>query len=238
VWPPRRGTTARRLYFQAGGRLAFEAPATSGANAFDRYVSDPANPVPYRHRPIPATYSPQGSGWPAWLVEDQRFVDDRPDVLTWETEPLAEDVTIAGDIVARLFVSTTGTDGDWVVKLIDVYPEQYPKDGKLAGRQLMVANEVLRGRFRSSFEKPAPLTPGQVTPLTIDLHSQNYRFLKGHRIMVQVQSTWFPLIDRNPQTFVPNIFDAKAADYRPATIRVYRSPRWSSSVEVHVVGQD
>ena len=233
AWPPRQGTTERRLYFQPGGRLSFEAP--TGANAFDSYVSDPAHPVPYRHRPIPATYSPQGSGWPTWLVEDQRFVDDRPDVLTWQTEPLTEDVTIAGAITAKLFVATTGTDGDWIVKLIDVYPEQYPKDPKLAGWELMVANDVLRARFRSSFVTPAPLTPNQVTPLTIDLHSQDYRFLKGHRIMVQVQSSWFPLIDRNPQTFVPNIFEARASDYRPATVRVYRSARWPSSIEVQVV---
>ncbi|TLY52835.1 MAG: CocE/NonD family hydrolase [Gemmatimonadetes bacterium] len=233
AWPPRQGTAERRLYFQGGGRLSFEPP--TGANAFERYVSDPAHPVPYRHRPIPATYTPGGSGWPSWLVEDQRFVDDRPDVLTWETEPLTEDVPIAGDITAHLFVSTTGTDGDWIVKLIDVYPEDHPKDQKLAGWELMVANDVFRARFRNSFEKPAPLTPGQVTPLTIDLHSQDYRFLKGHRIMVQVQSTWFPLIDRNPQTFVPNIFEARGSDYRPATIRVYRSARWPSSVEVRVV---
>ena len=234
AWPP-RGTTAKRLYFQAGGRLSFEPPAAPGASAFDSYVSDPAHPVPYRHRPIPATYSPQPSGWTTWLVEDQRFVEDRPDVLAWQTEPLERDVTIAGDITARVFVSTTGTDGDWVVKLIDVYPDEPPTDWKLAGWQLMVANDVFRGRFRSSFEKPQPFTPNQVTPLTIDLHSQDYRFLKGHRIMVQLQSTWFPLIDRNPQTFVPNIFEARAADYRPATVRVYRSPRWPSSVEVHVV---
>ena len=233
AWPPRQGTTERRLYFQPGGRLSFDAPTR--ANAFDSYVSDPAHPVPYRHRPIPATYTPQGSGWPVWLVEDQRFVDDRPDVLTWQTEPLTEDVTIAGAITAKLFVATTGTDGDWIVKLIDVYPEDYPKDSKLAGWQLMVANDVFRARFRNSFEKPAPLTPGQVTPLTIDLHSQDYRFLKGHRIMVQVQSSWFPLIDRNPQTFVPNIFEARASDYRPATVRVYRSARWPSSIEVPVV---
>jgi len=233
AWPPRQGTTERRLYFQPGGRLSFEAP--TGANAFDSYVSDPAHPVPYRHRPIPATYTPQGSGWPTWLVEDQRFVDERPDVLTWQTEPLTEDVTIAGAITAKLFVATTGTDGDWIVKLIDVYPEQYPKDPKLAGWELMVANDVLRARFRSSFVTPAPLTPNQVTPLTIDLHSQDYRFLKGHRVMVQVQSSWFPLIDRNPQTFVPSIFEARASDYRPATVRVYRSARWPSSIEVQVV---
>ena len=162
-------------------------------------------------------------------------MDDRPDVLTWQTEPLTEDVTIAGAITAKLFVATTGTDGDWIVKLIDVYPEQYPKDPKLAGWELMVANDVVRARFRSSFVTPAPLTPNHVTPLTIDLHSQDYRFLKGHRIMVQVQSSWFPLIDRNPQTFVPNIFEARASDYRPATVRVYRSARWPSSIEVPVV---
>src|SRR5207237_170402 len=143
AWPP-RGTTAKRLYFQAGGRLSFEPPAAPGASAFDSYVSDPAHPVPYRHRPIPATYSPQPSGWTTWLVEDQRFVEDRPDVLTWETEPLERDVTIAGDITARVFVSTTGTDGDWVVKLIDVYPDEPPTDWKLAGWQLMVANDVFR----------------------------------------------------------------------------------------------
>ena len=168
-------------------------------------------------------------------MEDQRFVEDRSDVLTWQTDPLAQDVTIAGDITAHLFISTTGTDGDWVVKLIDVYPDEPPIDWKLAGWQLMVANDVFRGRFRSSFEKPQPFIPNQVTPLTIDLHSQDYRFLKGHRIMVQVQSTWFPLIDRNPQSFLPNIFEARASDYRPATVRVYRSARWPSSVEVHLV---
>ncbi len=234
-WPPRRRTTERSLYFHAGGRLSFEPPAGNGTAAFDGYVSDPAHPVPYRHRPIQPTYSPHGSDWYAWLVQDQRFVDDRADVLSWETEPLTDDVTIAGDITAKLFVSTTGTDGDWIVKLIDVYPEEYPKDWKLAGRLLMVANDVLRARFRNSFEKPEPLRPNQVTPITIDLHTQDYRFLKGHRMMVQVQSSWFPLIDRNPQTFVPNIFQARASDYRAATVRVYRSARWPSSVQVNVV---
>ncbi len=235
AWPPRRNTTEKRLYFQAGGRLSFQRPGGRGPDAFDSYVSDPAHPVPYRHRPIPPTYSPHGSDWPTWLVEDQRFVDDRPDVLTWESEPLTEDVTVAGDIVAHLFVSTSGTDGDWIVKLIDVYPEQYPQDWKLSGRELMVANDVFRGRFRKRFDKPEPFTPNQVTPLTIDLHTQDYRFLKGHRIMAQAQSTWFPLIDRNPQVFVPNIFEAKASDYRAATIRVYRSARWPSSVALPVV---
>jgi len=154
--------------------------------------------VPYRKRPIEPTYFPKGSGWYTWLLEDQRFVQGRPDVLSWETEPLAEDVVVAGEITAKLFASTTGRDADWVVKLIDVYPEKYDPDFKLGGYELMVANDVFRGRFYKSFEKPVPLVPNVVTPFTIDLHTQSYRFQKGHRIMVQVQSTWFPIIDRNP----------------------------------------
>jgi putative CocE/NonD family hydrolase len=199
-------------------------------------VSDPAHPVPYRHRPIQATYFPHGSNWYTWLLEDQRFVDDRDDVLSWETSPLQDDVTIAGDVIANLFVSTTGSDADFVVKLIDVYPEEYPADWSLSGWQLMVSNEVFRARYRDSFEKPKPLSPDQVTPLEIGLHTQNYTFRKGHRIMVQVQSSWFPIIDRNPQTFVPNIFEAKASDYRKATQSVYRSARYPSHVTVSVVG--
>jgi putative CocE/NonD family hydrolase len=178
---------------------------------------------------------PGGSGWTTWLVEDQRFVDDRPDVASWESEPLGADVTIAGKVVAHLFASTTGTDSDWIVKLIDVYPEEYPQDPKMAGYQLMISNEVLRGRYRTSVDRPAPIPAGSVVPYTIDLHTQSYRFNKGHRIMVQVQSTWFPLIDRNPQTFVPNIFTATASDYRAATQRVYRSARFPSHVTIDVV---
>jgi len=222
-WPPRRLTEDRGLYFREDGWLAFEAPAASDEGAFDSYVSDPARPVPYRPRPIEATYDSRGSGWGTWLVGDQRFAHLRPDVLSWETEPLAEDVTVTGRILARLFASTSGSDSDWIVKLIDVYPEDYPADPSMGGYQLMIASEVFRGRFRSSFEKPAALIPGEINEFTIDLHAADHRFLKGHKIMVQVQSTWFPLIDRNPQTFVENIFLAKAADYRAATQRVYRS---------------
>jgi putative CocE/NonD family hydrolase len=222
-WPPRNLTEDRGLYFQANGRLSFEAPVTEDDRAFDSYVSDPSRPVPYRPRPIEATYDPRGSGWRTWLVGDQRFVHLRPDVLSWETEPLAEDITVTGRIVARLFASTTGTDSDWIVKLIDVYPEDVPADPAMGGYQLMISNEVFRGRFRSSFEKPEALVPDRVTDFTIDLHGADHRFLAGHKIMVQVQSTWFPLIDRNPQTFVENIFLAKASDYRPATQRVFRS---------------
>jgi putative CocE/NonD family hydrolase len=233
-WPPRNMTEDRGLYFREGGRLSFEPPAGDDGQGFDSYVSDPARPVPYRPRPVEATYDPRGSGWSTWLVGDQRFVHLRPDVLCWETEPLAEDITVAGRIVARLFASTTGTDGDWIVKLIDVYPEDYPADPALGGYQLMIANEVFRGRFRSSFEKPEPLVPDRVTNFTIDLHGADHRFLKGHKIMVQVQSTWFPLIDRNPQTFVENIFLAKASDYRPATQRVFRTKEHPSHVVLPV----
>ncbi len=169
--------------------------------------------MPYRHRPVQPTYFAWGSGWSTWLVEDQRFVDGRPDVLSWETAPLEQDLSVAGKIEAHLFASTTGTDSDWIVKLIDVYPEKTPADWKLAGRQLMVANDVFRGRYRKSFERPEPVPPNEAIAYVIDLHTQNYCFRKGHRLMVQVQSTWFPIIDRNPQTFVPNIFEAKPEDF-------------------------
>ncbi len=235
LWPPKTGVATRELYMHADRELSFDAPAAqeSATRAYDAYVSDPANPVPYRHRPIGPTYP--GPGWPTWLVEDQRFVADRPDVFTWTTEPLAEDVSIAGDIVAHLFASTTGTDADWIVKLIDAYPERYPDDPAMNGYQLMIADEVFRARFRRSFERPEPIVANQVTPYTIDLHTNSHAFLKGHRIMVQVQSTWFPLIDRNPQTFVPNIFSARAADYRKATQRIFRSPKYPSHVTLPVV---
>jgi putative CocE/NonD family hydrolase len=222
-WPPRSLTEDRSLYFREDGKLSFDAPALDDRQAFDSYVSDPGRPVPYRPRPVEATYDPRGSGWSIWLVGDQRFAHLRPDVLSWETEPLAEDVTVTGRITARLFASTTGTDSDWIVKLIDVYPEDMATEPAMGGYQLMIANEVFRGRFRASFEKPEPLVPDRVTDFTIDLHTADHRFLKGHKIMVQVQSTWFPLIDRNPQTYVENIYLAKESDFRPATQRVFRS---------------
>jgi len=234
-WPPRLQTANRNLYFRSDGRLSFEAPTEAEDDAFDGYVSDPDHPVPYRQRPIEATYFPGGSGWPTWLLEDQRFVDDRPDVLSWESAPLEADLTIAGKVEARLFASSTGSDSDWIVKLIDVFPEKMPEDWKMSGYQLMVSNEVFRGRYRNGFERPEPVPPNEVIAYTIDLHSQNYCFPKGHRIMVQVQSTWFPLIDRNPQTYVPNIFEAKAADFRAATQRVWRSAKHPSHVAVPVV---
>jgi putative CocE/NonD family hydrolase len=198
-------------------------------------VSDPAHPVPYRQRPIQATYFPGGSKWSTWLVEDQRFVDDRADVLSYETAPLSSDVTIAGEITAHIFASTTGSDADWIVKLIDVYPEHYPTNWNLAGYQLMVSNEVFRGRYREGFETPKPIEPNTVLDYTWSLHTQNYTFKAGHRIMVQVQSTWFPIIDRNPQTFVPNIFLAADSAFKTATHRVYRMEPYASRVVLPVV---
>ncbi|HEX8999071.1 MAG TPA: CocE/NonD family hydrolase [Blastocatellia bacterium] len=236
-WPPRNLTTDRKLYFQANGKLSFDAP-TATVKAFDEYVSDPANPVPYRPRPIEATYNPPnlgGSGWGAWLVEDQRFVHGRPDVLSWETETLTEDVVITGKVLANLFASTSGSDSDWVVKLIDIYPEEYPKEPRMGGYQLMVANDVFRGRFRHSFERPQAVTPNKVETYKIDLHHMDHRFQKGHKIMVQVQSTWFPIIDRNPQKYVENIFKAKESDYIKATQRVFRSRTFPSHLLVPVM---
>lgn len=230
-WPPREGRR-RALYLQADGRLAFDAP--TAAAGFDAFVSDPAHPVPYRPRPIEVTYS-QGSRWGRWMTEDQRFVQGRPDVVTWQTEPLREDLTIAGPVLARLFAATTGSDADWVVKLIDVYPDTVPSRPQMGGYQLMVAGEILRGRYRRSFERPEAIAPNAVLEYRVDLHPQFYTFKPGHRLMVQIQSTWFPLYDRNPQTFVPNIFDAPASAYRAQTHRMYRTAAQASRVEVMVV---
>ena len=230
----------RNLYFRNNGRLSFDPPPRQGPREFDSYVSDPAHPVPYRPRPVEPTYNPAdlgGSRWSIWLLEDQRFVANRPDVLTWVTEPLKDDVVIAGDISAHLFASTSGTDSDWIVKLIDVYPEQYPKEPKMGGYQLMIEDEILRGRFRRSFEKPEPVAPNQVNEYSIDLRTNAHSFLKGHRIMVQVQSTWFPLYDRNPQKFVENIFLAKDKDFQATTQRIFRSNRFPSHVTISIVTQ-
>jgi putative CocE/NonD family hydrolase len=190
--------------------------------------------VPYRPRPIELTYS-RTSRWRRWETEDQRFVDGRPDVLTWQTPPLTEEITVAGNVVAHLFAATTGSDADWVVKLIDVYPDTVAGRPEAGGYQLMVTGEIMRGRYYKSRERPAAIVANQVTPFTVSLNQQSYTFKRGHRIMVQVQSTWFPLYDRNPQTFVPNIFKARAEDYRAQTHRVYRTVRYPSNVEIDVV---
>ncbi len=231
VWPPKRNVVGRKLYTRENGRLSFEKPNSNGAKDFDAYVSDPANPVPYRPRPIRL-----GAGWSTWLVEDQRFVDRRPDVLTWVTEPLQEDLTVSGRIVANLLASTSGTDSDWIVKLIDVYPERYEPDATMGGYQLMVAGDVFRGRYRTSFERPQAIPANAVLPYEIGFPANDHVFRKGHRIMVQVQSTWFPVIDLNPQRFVPNIFRAKASDFQKATQRIYRSGRYASHIALPVVG--
>jgi len=230
-WPP-ASAHARRLYFRADGGLSFD-PST-GVQGNDAFVSDPANPVPYRPRPVERTYSGT-SRWRRWETEDQRFVDGRTDVRTWQTPPLTADVTLAGNVVAHLFASTTGSDADWVVKLIDVYPDTIPDRPTMGGYELMVTGDIMRGRYRNSWEHPQALGPNQITPFTVDLHQQAYTFKKGHRIMVQVQSTWFPLYDRNPQTFVPNIFKAAPGDYRAATHRVYRTARYPSNVTIDVL---
>ena len=228
AWPPKQNVTARSLYFQEKGGLSFEAP--KGTSAFDSYVSDPANPVPYRQRPITLR-----AGWSTWQVNDQRFASDRPDVLSWETEVLTEDITVSGKIVANLFASTSGTDSDWIVKLIDVYPEGYTADPAMSGYELMIAGDVFRGRYRNSFEKPQPIPANVVQHYKIGFPANDHTFKKGHRIKVQVQSTWFPLIDRNPQKFVPNIYLANEGDFQKATQRVYRSGKQASFIALPVL---
>jgi len=231
-WPPKKAQQTK-MYLRADGRLSFDAAGSSGRGDFDSYISDPAHPVPYRQRPVEALGP--GTRWPFWLTEDQRFVHNRPDVLSWESETLQEDVIVSGAIVAHLFASTSGTDSDWIVKLIDVYPEIHPPQRSMGGYQLMVANEVFRGRFRNSFVKPEPLTPDKAHEYVIDLHSADHTFLKGHKIMVQVQSTWFPIIDRNPQKYVDNIFLAKESDFQPTTQRVYRSAQYPSHIVLPII---
>jgi putative CocE/NonD family hydrolase len=232
-WPPKKNVSAKRLYPHAGGVLSFDPPTERGEQ-FDAYVSDPANPVPYRARPILPSFTPP-STWSRWLMDDQRFLKGRSDVVSWQTPVLTEDVTIAGSIAAHLFAATTGSDADFIVKLIDVYPDDAAADSTLRGYQLMVANDVLRGRFRKSFDKPLAITPNRTEEFTVDLHTQSYRFLKGHRIMVQVQSSWFPLIDRNPQTFVPNIFAAPDSAFKAATHRIYRGEGKATYIELPVM---
>jgi len=216
TWPPKEATI-KKLYAGANNKCSFEKPTTT---SYVSYISDPAHPVPYRTLPIEATYGP-GSRWKPWQVEDQRFVYTRPDVVSFTSDSLQNDLTVTGKIMAHLFASTSGTDADWIVKLIDVYPAFDSKSLSMSGYQFPVAMEVFRGRFRKSFSNPTPLTPGKPEEYLIDLHDINHVFLKGHRIMIQVQSSWFPLIDRNPQKYVPNIFEAKDTDYIKAEQRIY-----------------
>jgi putative CocE/NonD family hydrolase len=223
---------SRHIYLLPDGGLDWRKPA--GADGHVEYVSDPARPVTYRQRPILAVSHPQ-STWRDWLVDDQRFAEARPDVVTFVSEVLTEDVRVAGQPIAKLFASTTGTDSDWIVKLIDVYPDEHAEAPELSGYQLAVSMDILRGRYRDDPAHPKPIPPNEVVAYEIRLPNVNHRFLKGHRIMVQVQSSWFPLYDRNPQTFVPNIFTAGKSDYVKATQRIYTSSRHPSSIELPVI---
>ena len=231
AWPPKQNVVGRPLYFREKRGLSFEQPMSKDASAFDSYISDPDNPVPYRQRPIQLK-----TGWTTWQVNDQRFAADRPDVLSWKTEVLTDDVIVSGKIIANLFASTSGTDSDWIVKLIDVYPENYAPDPTMAGYQLMIAGDVFRGRYHKSFEKPEPIPANSVLRYQIGFPANDHVFKKGHRIMIQVQSSWFPLIDRNPQRFVPNIFLATESDFREATQKIYRSGNQASHIALPVVG--
>jgi putative CocE/NonD family hydrolase len=232
-WPANGEAAPAKLHLQPGGGLAFPPPVANDAK-YAEFVSDPAKPVPYRVRPVLAMYNPESS-WNRWLVDDQRPFADRPDVLTFTSEPLTEPLTISGDVSATLFASTTGTDADWVVKLIDVFPPEVRANATLGGYQLMVSGDIMRGRYRESLESPKAIQPGEVAPYRVRMPVANHTFLPGHRIMVHVQSSWFPLYDRNPQTFVENIGKAKLTDYRAATHRIWFTPDQASFVELPVV---
>ena len=228
-WPPVH-KEIKQLFLHKDSLLAFDAPKTK-ADTFDSYISDPQKPVPYTME-ITTRWARN------YMTEDQRFAARRPDVLVYQTDVLEEDITLAGPLQANLFVSTTGTDSDWMVKLIDVYPNEMPVDSDEAGRgaqQMMVRGEVFRGRFRESYEKPKPFVPNEVTSVSFELQDVLHTFKRGHRIMIQIQSTWFPFVDRNPQKYVPNIFKAKERDFVTVTNRVYRSKDFPSHLEVGVL---
>jgi putative CocE/NonD family hydrolase len=233
TWPP-RNAKPRHLYFHPRGVLGDAAPpAAKDEDAHDEYVSDPAKPVPYINKTVIGMV-------PEYMTADQRFAAQRPDVIVYQTPELEEDVTIAGPIKAELFVSTTGTDADFVVKVIDVYPNDYPepkpntKELKLGGYQQLVRGDVMRGKFRDSFEKPKPFEPGKAAEVRFTLPDVYHTFRAGHRIMVQVQSSWFPLVDRNPQTFC-DIYAAKESAFKKATHRIYRTTDHPSRVTVQVL---
>jgi putative CocE/NonD family hydrolase len=228
AWPPKadgdNAVRATPLYLRAGLKLSFAAPKPGDA-AFEEYVSDPAKPVPFRARPIQPMGYEHGNTWSQWLVDDQREGSGRPDVLAFVSEPLTAPTKICGEPIANLVASTSGSDSDWVIKLIDVYPDEVAADEVMGGYQLMIAADIFRGRYRESFDKARPIAANTPLLYRFALPTANHVFLQGHRFMVQVQSSWFPLYDRNPQTFVPNIFWAKPEDYRKATQRIYHAPR-------------
>jgi hypothetical protein len=220
------------LYLAAGTKLSFDKPNKT-ASPFDEYVADPAKPVTYRPRPIRPTYTAD-STWRRWLVDDQRFASDRTDVLTYTSDALKAPLRIAGQSVAHLFASTTGTDGDWVVKLIDVYPDEVPGNADMGSYELPIAMDILRGRYRDDPANPSAIPAGKIVSYTLKLPHADHVFLPGHRIMVQVQSSWFPLYDRNPQTYVSNIFFAEPSDYVKATLRVFHKPDAASYIDLPV----
>lgn len=229
TWPPKQ-REMKKLFLRDDSGLAFDAPKKK-AETFDSYISDPNKPVPYT-KEISTRWTRN------YMVEDQRFAARRPDVLVYRTDVLDEDTTLAGPLQANLFVSTTGTDSDWIVKLIDVYPNEMPSGSSQADRgaqQMLVRAEVFRGRFRESYEKPKPFVSGQVTPVSYELQDVLHTFKRGHRIMIQIQSTWFPFVDRNPQKYVPNIYKADDDDFITVTNRVYRSKKYPSHIDVGVL---
>jgi hypothetical protein len=219
---------ATPLYLNGGLKASFDPPKSSSTN-YEEYVSDPSKPVPYRARPI------DGTSWSRWLVDDQREQSGRPDVLAFTSEVLRTPVKISGEPIVNLYASTSGTDSDWVVKVIDLYPDEVAGQPNMGGYQLAVSMDVFRGRYRESLEYPKPLAPDKPLLYRWALPTANHVFLPGHRIMVQIQSSWFPLYDRNPQKFVPNIFWAKPEDYRKATQRVFHTPGQASFIELPVV---
>jgi len=224
---------SRSLYMLPGGRLGFE-PSVAGAEQYDEYISDPAKPVPYRQRPNLSIDAPE-SGWGEWLVDDQRHAGSRTDVLVYQTDPLTEPLRLAGQPIAHLFASTSGSDSDWVVKIIDVWPDEVPERPALGGYQQMLSADIFRGRYRADFARPQPLASNQALSYTIPLPHASHTFRPGHRIMVQIQSSWFPLYDRNPQSFVPNIMYATPESYVKATQRIWRAPDRSSAIELPVM---
>jgi len=237
AWPAGAGGGAVKptpFYVAADGKAGFAAPRPGGA-AFAEYVSDPAKPVPFRSRPIlPPSYN-GNVAWRQWLVTDQREASGRPDVVSFTSDVLTAPVKIAGQPVVHLIASTSGTDSDWVVKVIDVYPDEVAGDPMMGGYQLMVSADIFRGRYREGFETARPIAADKPLPYRFELPTANHVFLPGHRIMIQIQSSWFPLYDRNPQSFVPNIFWAKPGDYRKATQRIYHAPDQASFIELPVV---
>ncbi|HET7712289.1 MAG TPA: CocE/NonD family hydrolase [Thermoanaerobaculia bacterium] len=232
-WPANGKVATTRLHLRSGGKLSFDPPAADGPH-YAEFVSDPAKPVPYRVRPVLAMYNSESS-WNRWLVDDQRPFSDRTDVLTFVSSPLSAPLTISGEVFATLFAATTGTDADWVVKLIDVFPPEVRSNPALGGYQLMVSGDIMRGRYRQNAETAAPIEPGTVAPYRVRMPEANHTFLPGHRIMVHVQSSWFPLYDRNPQTFVENVAKAGPDDYRAATHRIWFAPGQASFIELPLV---